>query len=99
PLARLQFSDDAAIVGVASGQGRDVARDRPRYALGHSGASYQARATCDSETVTRIAARALPSRPSPPARAAWARQAWMWCARNSGVVLRPAKFGCESRVV
>ena len=39
----------------------------------HKGASYQARATCDSEMVTRMALSSRPSRPRPPDRAAAAR--------------------------
>src|SRR5262249_7709569 len=50
PIELFQFGDDAAVVGIAAGSGRDVAWYRPGYAPGHSAASYQARATCDSET-------------------------------------------------
>ena len=45
----LQLGDHPAVVGVAAGRGGEIARHRERDALHHNGASYQARATCDSE--------------------------------------------------
>src|SRR4029077_12510151 len=70
PGERLQFGDDAPVVAVASGRCRKVARHRKADAFHHKGASYQARATCDSEIFTRIASSSRPARPSSPARAA-----------------------------
>ena len=74
PAKPLEFADDAAIVGKTAGRGRKIARYRKRHALHHKGDSYQARATCDSDSVTRIAFSSRPSRPSFPARAESARQ-------------------------
>ena len=90
PASRaLQFRDDAPIIGVAAGRRREIARHREGEPLHHNGASYQARATCDSEMVTRIALSSRPSRPSLPARAASASWSKMCLVRNSVVVLAP----------
>jgi len=69
-----ELRDHAAIVNIASGRGIEVTGHGEYNSLHHSVASYQARARCDSETVTRIAASSRPSRPSSPARAAAARR-------------------------
>ena len=70
PTETLKLRDHAPVVGIAAGRGRKIARHRERDASYHNAASYQARATCDSESVTRIALSSRPSRPSLPARAA-----------------------------
>ena len=63
-----QFGDHAAIIGIAAGRSRKVARHRENEIAFHqSGASYQARAFGDSPTVTRIAEISFGSRPSLPA--------------------------------
>src|SRR5205814_1462127 len=72
PAHLLQFSDDAAVVSVSAGRRRKIARHRERDAVHHNGASYDARATCDSEMMMRIAFNSRPGRPSSPARAAFA---------------------------
>src|SRR4051794_2425824 len=69
PTQLLDFRDHPAIVGIAAGRRGKVARHRKRNAPHHKGASYQARATGDSEIVTRIAFSSRPSRPSLPPRA------------------------------
>ena len=81
------------VIGIAAGRGGEVARHRERDASHHNAASYQARATCDSDSVTRIALNSRPSRPSVPARAASASWSKMCLVRNSVVVLTPLNSG------
>ena len=73
PIALRKLRDDAAVVGIAAGRGRKVARHGEGGLPYHNGASYQARASGDSATVTRIDLSSRPARPSLPARAAPAR--------------------------
>ena len=70
PAERREFGDDASVISIAAGRGRKIARNRKGGPPHHNAASYQARATCDSEMVTRIALSSRPSRPSRSARAA-----------------------------
>ena len=69
---RRQARENAAVIGIAAGRRFEIPRHGEGQPLHHTGASYHARATCDSEIVTRIAFSSLPSRPSPPSRAAFA---------------------------
>ena len=96
PAAVRQFGDDPPIVGIAAGRRGKVARHR-EHQFSHNGASYQARATGDSETVTRTEWRSLPSRPSLPERAACASRSYRYLVRNSVVVLVPRNCGRSSR--
>src|SRR5438270_8131469 len=73
PAEPLELADDAAVIDITARWSRKIARHRERNPSHHKGASYQARATCDSESVTRIALRSRPSRPSLPPRAASAK--------------------------
>ena len=73
PAKRRKPFDDAAVIDVAAGRGRKLARHGEHDLPHHNGASYQARATGDSATVTRIDLSSRPSRPSLPLRAASAR--------------------------
>src|SRR5690606_35124032 len=97
-----QRGDQPPVVDVAAGGGVDVAgvKDMDRAARhGQSiGASYQARATWLSCSVTRIEARSRPGRPSAPARAARANPSKICLVRNSVVVLTPANSGTSSRL-
>ena len=69
PARAAQLRDDAAVIGVAAGRCRKIARHHEHDLLHHNGASCQALAEGDSKTVMRIAAISWPSRPSLPARA------------------------------
>ncbi len=73
PAEIAEFGNHAPVVGVTAGRGRKIAGHGECETLHHKFASYQARATCDSEMVTRIALSSRPSRPSSPARALLAR--------------------------
>src|SRR5262245_2692572 len=55
---------------VAASRPVEITGNRDRDGPHHKGASYQARATCDSERVTRIDVSSRPSRPNLPARVA-----------------------------
>ena len=68
-----ELADHPPVVGITAGTRRKIAGHRERDASHHTGASYQARATCDSESLTRIALSSRPSRPRLLARAASAR--------------------------
>jgi hypothetical protein len=72
PAELAELGDHAPVVGIAARRGREIARHGEREALHHKSASYQARATCDSEIVTRIAFSSRPLRPNSPARAPFA---------------------------
>src|SRR4051812_23763810 len=74
PAEPLELADDAAVIDIAARWNRQIARHRERNPFHHKGASYQARATCDSDSVMRMALRSRPSRPSLPPRAASAKQ-------------------------
>src|SRR6516162_11336217 len=54
PSERRKLGDDPPVIGIAAGWGRKVARHREGGLPYHNGASYQARASGDSATVTRI---------------------------------------------
>src|SRR5262249_49842005 len=73
PIAQRKLRDDAAVVGIAAGRGRQIARHREGGGPYHNGASYQARASGGSPTGPRVDVSSRPSRPSLPARAAPAR--------------------------
>ena len=49
PTEMAEFGNHAPVIGVAAGRGRKIARHGERETLHHKSASYQARATCDSE--------------------------------------------------
>src|SRR5262245_19772756 len=98
PTQRRKLCDDAPIIPVAAGWCGEVARYREERVSYHRDASYQARATGDSATVTRIDLSALPSRPSLPARAAAARWSKRCLVKNSVVVLMPLNCGSSSRL-
>src|SRR5687768_10074085 len=98
PAKRAQFRDDAFVIGEAAGRRVEAPWHRERRALHESCASYQARATCDSERVTRIAFSSLALRPNLPPRAAAASRSKMCLVRNSVVVLRPLNSGTSSRL-
>src|SRR5262245_22190653 len=68
-----ELRDDPPVIGIVAGWDRKVARHREGGLPYHNAASYQARASGDSATVTRIDLSSRPSRPSLPARAAPAR--------------------------
>src|SRR5437763_372587 len=86
------------VVGVATGGRIETAWHREDDALHHKGASYCARARCDSESVTRRALSSRPGRPSSPARAGFARPSKICLDRNSVVVLLPLNSGTSSRL-
>src|SRR6476620_9752023 len=73
PTQLPEFSHNPPVVGVATGWRIETAWHREDDALHHKGASYCARATCDSESVMRRALSSLPGRPSLPARAGFAK--------------------------
>src|SRR5579872_4334943 len=73
PSQMPELGDDASVVGVAAGRGLKTSRHGEGGALHHKGASYCARATWDSESVTRMALSSRPLRPNSPARAGLAR--------------------------
>src|SRR6476660_1156359 len=98
PAEAAKLRDHPPVVGVTTGWNRQIARHREREAFHHRSASYQARAICDSESVTRIALSARPSRPSWPARAASASRSKTCLVRNSVVVLEPLSSGRSSRL-
>src|ERR1700686_1409270 len=83
PAELFEFRDYATIIGIAAGRVRKVARHREGETPHHKSASYQARATCDSDSVTRIALSSRPSRPSFPVRAASASRSNICLVRNS----------------
>src|SRR3974390_3454539 len=85
-----------AIIHVAAGRAVEITRDSDRNILHHKSASYQARATCDSDSVTRIALSSRPSRPNLPARAASASRSQIYLVRNSVVVLVFVNSGMSS---
>ena len=93
-----KLRDHPAVVAVAAGRSRKVARYGDGHLAYHNGASYQARASGDSAMVTRIAASSRPSRPSRPARAASASRSKTYLVRNSVVVFTPANCGSSSRL-
>ena len=93
PAEIAEFGNHAPVIGVAAGRGRKIARHGERETPHHKSASYQARATCDSESVTRIALSSRPSRPNSPARAPLASWSKICLVRNSVVVLRALEFG------
>src|SRR5262249_1030363 len=70
PAEPLKLSNHPAIVCVAASRAAEIPGNRDRNGPYHKGASYQARATCDSERVTRIDVSSRPSRPNLPARVA-----------------------------
>src|SRR5215470_14348038 len=72
PAETTKLRDHASVIGIATGRGCEIARHGECQALYHRSALYQARAKCDSESVTRIALSSRPGRPSSPARAALA---------------------------
>src|SRR5262249_46985942 len=98
PTKRRKLRDDATIIGVAPGRGGKVAWHRKEGLLYHNEASYQARATGDSATVTLIDLSSRPSRPSLPARAAAAKCSKRCLVKNSLVVLIPLNCGNSSRL-
>ena len=69
PADPREFGDDPLVVCVTAGRRVQIARHGEGRAFHHKGASYCARATCDSESVTRIDLSSRPARPSSPARA------------------------------
>src|SRR4051812_27805295 len=87
PAKRREFRNDAAVIGTPAGRCRKITRDRKHNRLHHNGASYQARAVGDSDTVTRMALSSRPSRPSALLRAASASSLNTNLVRNSVVVL------------
>src|SRR5262249_27377089 len=87
PTERRELRDDPRVIGIAASWGRKVARPREGGLPHHSAASYQARASGDSATVTRIDLSSRPSRPSLPARAATASWSKRCLVKNSVVVL------------
>src|SRR5450631_253627 len=98
PAEIAEFGNHAPVVGVTAGRGRKIAGHGECETFHHKFASYQARATWDSEMVTRIALSSRPSRPSSPARALLARLSKICLVRNSVVVLLPVKSGTSSRL-
>ena len=93
-----EFGHDPPVVSVAAGRRIEAARHREHDALHHKGASYCARATCDSDSVMRSALSSRPGRPSSPARAGFARPSKMYLDRNSVVVFLPLNSGTSSRL-
>src|SRR5438477_11552099 len=98
PAQLPEFGDDPPVIGVATGWRIETAWHREDDALHHKGASYCARATCDSESVMRRALSFRPGRPSSPARAGFARPSKLCLDRNSVVVLLPLNSGTSSRL-
>ena len=91
PCAR-QLRQHAPVVGVAAGRASSRSPGMAKTSLSHAtGPSNQARATCDSCSVTRIVDDALGARPEPPVAARRRPCASKtWRHRNSVVVWRPA---------
>src|SRR6516164_7220775 len=58
PIAQRKLRDDAAVVDIAPGRGRKIARHREGGAPYHNGASYQARAS-SAATAARNSKRCL----------------------------------------
>src|SRR5579862_5021660 len=98
PTDSLELGDDAFVVSVAAGRRVQIARHGEARMSHHKGASYCARATCDSESVTRIDLSSRPARPSSPARAGFASPSKICLLRNSVVVLMPLNSGVSSRL-
>ena len=91
--------NDLAIIGIAAGERGEISGngEMRAHARQATAPSYQARATCDSCSVTRILAMPSPPGPSSPLRAAAAISSKIYLERNSVVVWRPANFGSASR--
>src|ERR1700751_5908978 len=70
PAECLEFGDYAPVISIAARGRREIAGHGEREPFHRNDTSYHARATCDSEIVTRIAASSRSARPSLPARAA-----------------------------
>src|SRR5262245_31319434 len=70
PAETVKLPNHSAIICVAASRAVEITGNRDRDGPHHKGASYQARATCDSERVTRIDVSSRPSRPNLPARVA-----------------------------
>src|SRR4051795_11140490 len=70
PAEPRELGDDAPVIRIAAGRRREIARYREDDAAHRNDPSYQARATWDSEMVTRMACSSSPPRPRPPLRAA-----------------------------
>src|SRR5262249_11482106 len=98
PAHSFEFSNDPLVVCVAAGRRVQTARHGEGRGFHHKGASYCARATCDSESVMRIALSSLPTRPSSLARAGFANPSKIYLLRNSVVVLMPLNSGNSSRL-
>src|SRR4029079_1318945 len=98
PVQSSEFGDDPPVVGVAAGWRIETAWHRENDALHHKGASYCARARCDSESVMRSSLSSRPGRPSSPARAGLAKPSKIYLDRNSVVVLLPLNSGTSSRL-
>ena len=93
PAERGELVADPAVVGVAAARPRGVVDPLgdEDVDVGHSGRSYEAHATCDSRSVTKI-----PSTPDPRRRSA-SRSATSF-ASTSVVVFTPASEGSSSRL-
>src|SRR5580692_3628489 len=95
PAQVAQTRDHAAVIDVPAGRRLQVTgNDELQQTHAHrrlSSPSNAAQATCDSCRVTRKALTDAAEGPSRPSRIAWVRRSKTVRARNSVVVLRPAK--------
>src|SRR6516165_3186187 len=98
PAECRKLRNDAPVVDISAGGGLKIAWNGEYGLLHHSVASYQARASGDSATVTRIALSSRPSRPRLPRRALSATSSKMYRVRNSVVVLTPLNASRSSRL-
>src|SRR5215510_270203 len=98
PAEGLELGDNSPVIGIAASRRGEITRHCEGEPLYHKFASYDARARCDSPSVTRIAFTSRPGRPRWSARAAFASCSWMSLVRHSVVVLTPLNSLTSSRL-
>src|SRR5438067_2427915 len=98
PAELFKFGDNTAIVDVTAGWRSNITRhrecDRPHRKL----PSYQARAMCDSEIVTRSACNSFSLRPNNSEWTASASRSKIYLVKNSVVVLHALSSASSSRL-